>query len=166
MVDIPQSGFASPNYFAQIVLRVFRPDSYSQRCSPRRASLPSPRLLMADAGVCAVSPLGKHPTPLRSHRAPYLSSLCHTTNSHQLAINILLVVMCMFQRHSPNSSRLLLPPLCSQVCSLCLRFHWVLFLKLFVFGEKIEPTDIVYQYVPSTLLDIDNMTSVNPPYHL
>ena len=33
----------------------------SQRCSPRRASLPSPRLLMADAGVCAASPLGELP---------------------------------------------------------------------------------------------------------
>ena len=41
----------------QIALRVFRPDSYSQRCSLRRASLPSPHLLMADAGVCAASPL-------------------------------------------------------------------------------------------------------------
>ena len=57
----PTVWFASPNYFAQIALRVFRPDSYSQRCSPRRASLPSPRLLMARAGVCAASPLGELP---------------------------------------------------------------------------------------------------------
>ena len=28
------------------------------RCSPCRASLPSPRLLMVDAGICAASPLG------------------------------------------------------------------------------------------------------------
>ena len=55
----PTVWFASPNYFAQIALRVFRPDSYSQRCSPRRASLPSPGLLMADAGVCAASLLGE-----------------------------------------------------------------------------------------------------------
>ena len=48
------------------MLRVFRPDSYSQRCSPRRASLPSPRLLMADAGVCAASPLGELPWGLQS----------------------------------------------------------------------------------------------------
>ena len=57
----PTVWFASPNYFAQIALRVFRPDSYSQRCSPRRASLPSPGLLMADAGVCAASLLGELP---------------------------------------------------------------------------------------------------------
>ena len=57
----PTVWFASPNYFTQIVLRVFRPDSYSQRCSPHRTSLPRPRLLMADAGVCTVSPLGELP---------------------------------------------------------------------------------------------------------
>ena len=112
------------------------------------------------------SHLPPHPTPLCCHRASYLSSLFRTANSHQLAINILHVVMYMFQCYSLNSSRLLLPPLCSQVCSLCLRLHWVLFLKLFVLREKIEPIDIVYQYIPSTLLDIYNMTSVNPPYHL
>ena len=56
VVDIPQSGL-----LAQIIaLRVFRPDSYSQRCSPRRTSLPSPLLLMADAGVCTASPLGSY----------------------------------------------------------------------------------------------------------
>ena len=43
------------------MLRVFRPYSYSERCSPLRASLPSPRLLMACAGVCAASPLGELP---------------------------------------------------------------------------------------------------------
>ena len=129
-------------------------------------SMNHPYVYMCPLPLEPPSHLPPHPTPLRSHRAPYLSSLCHTTNSHQLAINILHVVMYMFQQYPPNSSRLLLPPLCSQVCSRCLRFHWVLFLKLFVLGEKIEPTDIVYQYVPSTLLDIDNMTSVNPPYHL
>ena len=57
----PTVWFASPNYFAQIALRVFRPDSYSQQCSPRHASLPSPRLLMACAGLCAASLLGELP---------------------------------------------------------------------------------------------------------
>ena len=55
----PTVWFASPNYFAQIALWVFRPVPYAMRCSPCRASLPSPRLLMADAGVCAASPLGE-----------------------------------------------------------------------------------------------------------
>ena len=45
VVDIPV-WFASPNYFAQIAPGVLRPDSYSKRCSPRCASLPSPRLLV------------------------------------------------------------------------------------------------------------------------
>ena len=62
----PTVWFVSPNYFAQIVLRVFRPDSYSKRCSPRCASLPSPRLLMAPAGVCAASPLGELPQDSQS----------------------------------------------------------------------------------------------------
>ena len=62
----PTVWFASPNYFAQIVLRVFRPDSYSKRCSPRCASLPSPRLLMARAGICAASPLGELPQDSQS----------------------------------------------------------------------------------------------------
>ena len=57
----PRVWFASPSYFVQIALMVFRPDSYSKRCSPRRASLPSPRLLIACAGVCAASPLGELP---------------------------------------------------------------------------------------------------------
>ena len=60
MVNIPV-WFASPNYFAQIALRTFGPDSYSKGRSPRRASLPSPRLLMPSAGVCAASLLGELP---------------------------------------------------------------------------------------------------------
>ena len=111
------------------------------------------------------SHLPPHLIPLCCHRAPYLSSLCQMGNSCQLAINILHVVMYMFQCYSPNLSHLL-HTLCPQVCSLCLHFHWVLFLKLFVHGKKIEPIDIVCKYVPSTLLDVYNMTSVSPPYHL
>ena len=59
VVDIPQSGLLAQNYFAQIVLGVFRSDP----CDAARghASLPSPRLLMADAGVCTASPLGELP---------------------------------------------------------------------------------------------------------
>ena len=47
----PTVWFVSPDYFTQIALRVFRPGPYSKRCSPRRASLPSPRLLMAQASA-------------------------------------------------------------------------------------------------------------------
>ena len=38
-----------------------RADSYSKGHSPRRASLPSPHLLMPCADVCAASPLGEFP---------------------------------------------------------------------------------------------------------
>ena len=38
----PTVWFASPNYFTQIALGVFRPDSYSKRCSPCRAAPPCP----------------------------------------------------------------------------------------------------------------------------
>ena len=105
-----------------------------------------------------------YPSPLILSQSSGLSSHCHTANSHLLSI--IHMIMYIFPCYSLRSSQSLLPPLCSQVCSLCLRLHWVLFLKLFVLREKIEPIDIVYQYVPSTLLDIYNMTSVNPPYHL
>ena len=60
VVDIPQSGL-----LAQIISLRSRSghsaDSYSKGHSPRHASLPSPRLLMACAGVCAASPLGELP---------------------------------------------------------------------------------------------------------
>ena len=61
VVDIPQSGLLAQIISALIALRVFRPGSYSKRCSPCRALLPSPRLLMACAGVCAASLLGELP---------------------------------------------------------------------------------------------------------
>ena len=57
----PTVWFASPNQFAQIALGAFRPDPNSKRCSPRHASLPSPRLLLAGAGIRAASPLGELP---------------------------------------------------------------------------------------------------------
>ena len=59
-----------------------------------------------------------YPTPLGCHRAPALGSLHHTANSHWLSI--LHMVMCMFPCCSLNSSLPLLPPLCPQVCFLCL----------------------------------------------
>ena len=36
----PTVWFASPSYFTQIVLRAFRPDAYSQPCSPRLPAQP------------------------------------------------------------------------------------------------------------------------------
>ena len=55
VVDIPQSGL-----LAQIISLSARGiQARFLRCNPRRASLPSPRLLMAYAGVCAASPLGE-----------------------------------------------------------------------------------------------------------
>ena len=59
-----------------------------------------------------------YPTPLGCHRAPALGSLHHTASSHWLSI--LHIVMCMFPCCSLNSSLPLLPPLCPQVCFLCL----------------------------------------------
>ena len=65
--------------------------------------------------VCPLPPeppshLLPHPSPPGCHRAPGLSSLRHTANSHWLSI--LHLVMCMFQCNSPNSSHPLLPLLC------------------------------------------------------
>ena len=52
-----------------------------------------------------------------------LSSLCYTANSHWLSI--LHTVMYMYQYYALNSSHLLLPLLCSEVCSLCLHLYCV-----------------------------------------
>ena len=66
------------------------------------------------------------PTPL--HRARWsqsteLTSLSHTAHSHLLSA--LHMVMCMLPYYSLNSSHPLLPPLCPQVCALCLHLHCV-----------------------------------------
>lgn len=97
--------------------------------------------------ICSL-PLEPPPT-LPPHPIPMLSQSiifeppCFIANSHQLAINILHMVMyivpMLLSQFVPSSPS----PLCSQVCSLCLRLHWVLFLKLFVLREKIEPIDII-----------------------
>ena len=58
------------------------------------------------------SHLPPHPTPLGCHRAPTLSSLLHTANSHWLSI--LYMVVCIFQCDFFNSSLLHLSPLCPQ----------------------------------------------------
>ena len=88
----PTVWFASPNYFAQIALRTFGPDSYSKRCSPSLASLPSPRLLMACAGVCAASPLGELPQGSQSATfnclfifSPCYVALCGSKARHRFS---------------------------------------------------------------------------------
>ena len=52
----PMVWFAISSYFPQIALRAFRPRLILSNAAD--ASLPSPRLLVVDAGVCAASPLG------------------------------------------------------------------------------------------------------------
>ena len=65
--------------------------------------------------------LPPHPTPESCHRAPDLSSLCHTANFHSLSI--LYMVKFLFQCCPPNSSHPILSQLCPQVCFLCLCLH-------------------------------------------
>ena len=67
------------------------------------------------------SHLPPHPTPLGCHRAPDLSSLHHTANSHWLSV--LHMVTYMFQCYSLYSSHPLLPTLCSQIRFLYLHLH-------------------------------------------
>ena len=74
-------------------------------------------------------PLTSHPFPPQSTG---LKSLCHTANSHLLSILHMLVYM--FQCYSLNSSHPFLPPLCQQVCSLCLHLYCCptnIFIRLF-----------------------------------
>ena len=65
-----------------------------------------------------------HPTPLGCHRALGLSSLCHLANSHWLSIlyGNGYVSVLFSQVISPPP-----PPLCLQVCSLCLHPHSIQF---------------------------------------
>ena len=62
------------------------------------------------------SPTPSHPSRL-SQRSD-LISVHNTANSHWLSV--LHMIIYMFQCSSLNSSHPLLPPLCPQVCSLCL----------------------------------------------
>ena len=62
-----------------------------------------------------------HHIPHFCYRAPSLSSPCHTANSHQLSI--LCMVMYIFQCSPLDLYHRLLPPLCPQVCSLCVHLH-------------------------------------------
>ena len=74
-----------------------------------------------------------YPAPLCCHRVPDLTSLCHTANSYWLSV--LYMVMHTFPYYSLNSSHPLLPPLCPQVCYLCLCLHWgYYFLMPWLFG--------------------------------
>ena len=90
MVAIPQSGL-----LAQVsTLRL--PSRHSglvfALSNVARASLPSPRLLVADAGVCAASPLGELPLGTKSVGFNYLLifppghvALCGSNAHHRLS---------------------------------------------------------------------------------
>ena len=69
VVDIPQSGLPAQIISSDSARGI---QARSLRCSPRRSSLPSPRLLMADAGVCTASPLGELPYGLQCAGFNYL----------------------------------------------------------------------------------------------
>ena len=61
------------------------------------------------------------PHPSRLSQSTELSSLFHTANSHRLSV--LHMAVYMFQCCSFSSSHPFLPPLCPQVCSVCLCLH-------------------------------------------
>ena len=69
----------------------------------------------------STSHLLPHSIHLGCHRAPDLSSLNHTVNSHWLTI--LHILVYMFPCYSFHSSHPLLSLPESQVCSLCLNLH-------------------------------------------
>ena len=67
------------------------------------------------------SPFPAPSHPYRSSQSTWLSSLGYTANSHQLAI--LHMITYTVQCYSFNLSHLLLPLLCPQVHSRCLRLY-------------------------------------------
>ena len=78
------------------------------------------------------------PPPILSHLSRLsqntnMSSLHLTANPHWLSI--LYMIMYMFQCYSLSSSYPLFPPLCPQVCSLCLHLHCKRHLKYVYFIE-------------------------------
>ena len=62
------------------------------------------------------------PHPSRLSQNTGFSSLCHTANSRFWSI--LHMIMYLFPCCFPSSSHPLLPPLCPQVCFLCLHLLW------------------------------------------
>ena len=82
------------------------------------------------------------PQPSRSSQSIELSSLRYSEASHELFVSH--TVVCVRQRYSFNLSHPLLPPLCTQVFSLCLCRHClpaVSFWLLFIFT-------VLSEYVP------------------
>ena len=61
------------------------------------------------------------PPQPRSSQSPALSPLCYEAASHEWSVLHVVVYIC--QCYSLNSSHLLLPLLCPQICSLCLLLH-------------------------------------------
>ena len=70
---------------------------------------------------CSSHPIPTSSHPSRSSQNTGLSSLHHIANCPWLSV--LHVVTCMLRRHSLNSSYPSLPPLCPQVCPLCLGLY-------------------------------------------
>ena len=64
-------------------------------------------------------PIPSHPP--RLSQSTGLSSLCHT--AHSCLLSVLHMVVYMFAYYSLSSSHPLLPPLCPQVCFVCLHLH-------------------------------------------
>ena len=96
MVAIPQSGFLSQ--VSSLRLLSGHSDRVPTLSNAAHASLPSPHLLVADAGVCASPPLGKLPLGTQSVGFNYLFifppayvSLCGSKAHHRLSSESFLV---------------------------------------------------------------------------
>ena len=90
-------------------------------------------------------PLPTPSHPSRLYRAPDLSSLWYTVNFHWLSV--LHVVMYIFLCYYLNSSHPLLPPLCTQVCSLCPHLHLSLFSHSVV-SHSLRPHELQHNRLP------------------
>ena len=99
-------------------------------------------------------PITSHPSTLSQSTG--LSSLHYATTSHQPFILPMTMYMC--QCYSLNSSHLLLPPLCPQVCPLCLS---VLTLKTGSSVPSFQFPHICAQYMIFVLLFLTYFTLNN-----
>ena len=85
-------------------------------------SMNQPKVFICSLPLEPLSHLPPHPTPLDYLRAPDLSSLHHTAQSHQLSI--LHAVMYVFQFYFLNLSHPLLPPVSTSLFSFSLDKHF------------------------------------------
>ena len=120
--EIAQLGFSvSMNLFSFIfpLFILLEDNCFTLLCWP----LPYINMNQPQVYICPLLPespshLLHYPSPLILSQSSGLSSHCHTANSHLLSI--IHMIMYIFPCYSLSSSQSLLPPLCSQVCSLCL----------------------------------------------